>query len=101
MKRQPAPKPFEEYYAYPPIFHKRENRYMVVLIPKDPSSGLKRTSTSHARYKMAIRLGRQLRRSEHVDHIDGDPSNDEDNNLQILTPAQNNQKEVRQKNSTG
>ena len=51
-----------------------------------------RSSTQYARYIMAVHLGRFLNKDEHIDHIDGDITNNNLENLQILTPAENNRK---------
>ncbi|MCY1288104.1 hypothetical protein D9M68_19690 [compost metagenome] len=51
-----------------------------------------RSIVSYARYLMAVKLGRFLDKSEHVDHKDEDKSNDHPDNLQILTQAENNEK---------
>lgn len=50
------------------------------------------TSMSYARYLMEDNLGRELLPDEHVDHVDNDPLNDVVENLQILSPAENNRK---------
>ena len=47
---------------------------------------------------MISHLGRFLNKDEHVDHIDGDKLNDVIENLQILTPKENNIKAVIQNN---
>lgn len=49
--------------------------------------------TSYARYIMAVKLGRFLTDQEEVDHIDDNKTNDDPNNLQILTPEQNREKQ--------
>ena len=49
--------------------------------------------TSYARYIMAVKLGRFLTDQEEVDHIDNNKTNDDPNNLQILTPEQNREKQ--------
>ena len=49
--------------------------------------------TSYARYLMAVKLGRFLTDQEEVDHIDNNKTNDDPNNLQILTPEQNREKQ--------
>ena len=49
--------------------------------------------TSYARYLMAVKLGRFLTDQEEVDHIDDNKTNDDPNNLQILTPEQNREKQ--------
>ena len=51
-----------------------------------------RSSTQYARYLMAVYIGRFLTKDEHVDHIDGDKTNDNLENLQILSPTENNRK---------
>lgn len=48
-----------------------------------------RSSTQYARYLLAISLKRYLTEDETADHIDGDKSNDDFSNLQILTKAEN------------
>ena len=53
-----------------------------------------RHSISYARYLMATHLNRFLNDNEHVDHIDNDKSNDVLSNLQILSLAENNQKQA-------
>lgn len=65
---------------------------MVALVPVDKTSGLRRTTTSLARYNMAVHLGRHLLPTEQVDHIDEDRLNDAVDNLQILTRAENAEK---------
>lgn len=54
--------------------------------------GSVRMGTTYARYLMSVKLGRFLTEEEHVDHKDEDKSNDDIDNLQILTPLQNVQK---------
>ena len=49
-----------------------------------------RTSTQYARYLMAVSLGRFLSAIEHVDHKDEDKTNDDIENLQILSLRENN-----------
>ena len=44
-----------------------------------------RSTISYARYLLSVSLGRELLGIEEVDHIDGDRSNDDLSNLQILT----------------
>jgi hypothetical protein len=94
MKGMPGQYPYDQYLVYGPILHKGEGRRMVVLIPADPSSGIKRTSTSYPRYLMSVHLGRKLDRNEHVDHIDEDKLNDSIENLQVLSLAENNRKNM-------
>ncbi len=51
-----------------------------------------RSSTQYARYLVAVKLGRFLESTEHVDHKDEDKTNDNIGNLQILTLKQNSTK---------
>lgn len=55
-----------------------------------------RSSTQYARYLMAVHLNRYLTAEEHVDHIDNDKTNDNLDNLQILSLKENNQKTFKQ-----
>ena len=49
----------------------------------------KRYNTSYARYLMAIKLGHLVPEELDVDHIDNDCTNDDINNLQLLTREEN------------
>lgn len=66
----------------------KEPRRTVILFNSDDD----RSSVSYARYLMSVNLGRYLTRQEQVDHVDNDKTNDIIENLQILTPAENNRK---------
>lgn len=66
----------------------KESRRVVTLVRYDNS----KTSTSYARYLMTCHLKRFLDVDEHVDHIDNDKMNDVIDNLQILSPRDNNLK---------
>ncbi|AUR86319.1 HNH nuclease [Vibrio phage 1.084.O._10N.261.49.F5] len=44
-----------------------------------------RTTTSFARYLFSVKLGYLVPEGFEIDHIDGDPSNDDISNLQMLT----------------
>jgi hypothetical protein len=70
---------------------------MANLIPIDKSSGLKRMTTSYARYLMSVHQKRILNKDEHVDHKDDNKMHDDIDNLQILTLQQNNIKEAKRK----
>ena len=65
-----------------------EGRRNVVLF----NSQIDRSTVSYARYLMSVKLGRFLTDQEEVDHIDNNKTNDDPNNLQILTPEQNREK---------
>lgn len=52
-----------------------------------------RTTISYARYLMCVKLGYILSSEFEVDHIDNDYTNDDIGNLQVLTSAQNKEKE--------
>lgn len=65
-----------------------EGRRTIILF----NSKKDRSSVSYARYLLSKHLGRYLLPNEHVDHIDNDKTNDDINNLQILTIAENNRK---------
>lgn len=48
-----------------------------------------RTTTSYARYLMSVKLGYIVSDDFEVDHIDNDKTNDDINNLQLLSPLEN------------
>ncbi len=81
--------PYSVEYQAGYIYVKNEARRCVTL--KD-SHGVT-TGTTYARYLMAVKLGRFLTDQEEVDHIDNNKTNDDPNNLQILTPEQNREKQ--------
>ncbi len=83
--------PFDEYYLYK-VFHNGEGRYYANLVPIDSKSQKKRITISYARYVMSVKERRILDRSETVDHIDNDRSNDSIDNLQILSDDENKKK---------
>jgi hypothetical protein len=51
-----------------------------------------RTTTSYARYLLAVKLGRYLTEYEEADHIDTDRTNDSIDNLQVLTVEKHREK---------
>lgn len=67
-----------------------DQRRIVNLIRKDGS----RTSVSYARYQMSVAAGTHIPPHLEVDHIDNDPTNDSLDNYQLLTSAQNKQKQA-------
>lgn len=88
MKRVEGLYPYDDYYLYK-IFHKKEQRNYVVLIPKNKNDNLKRKTISFARYLLSTKLKRFLKPNEEVDHIDNNKLNDDINNLQILSKSEN------------
>ena len=91
MKRKQAEYPYSDFWIYK-VWHKKEGRWQANLIRKSNISD--RTTMSHARYVLSVFLGRVLdSKTEHVDHVDNDKSNDSIENLQILTPEQNKEKQ--------
>lgn len=66
--------------AYLRTKHK-EGRWMVDLVNTEQD----RTTVSYAKYIYSIHLGRILSREEHVDHINGDKTDDRLENLQVLS----------------
>lgn len=68
-----------------------ENRRMICLY----NSQVDRTTISYARYLMSVHLNRYLNDDEHVDHIDEDKTNDNIDNLQILSPKANHNKSLK------
>ena len=73
--------PYFNAYRYGYLQTNPENRQTLILY----NSHNDRTSVSYARYLMAVNVGWFLNENEEVDHIDGDKTNDDIANLQILT----------------
>lgn len=97
MKGKKLKYPYQKYRGYT-IWHEKEGRYYVCLIPRTKyKAKLKRTTTALARYKLSVKLGRRLSKLEHVDHIDGNKTNDATKNLQILTSRENSVKSVKER----
>lgn len=63
------------------------------VIHYDSNTGKRRTQ-SYPRYLMEQKLGRELTSDEHVDHIDGDRTNNDIENFQILSYVENNRKSI-------
>lgn len=84
--------PFTQDFKSGYILTNKEPRRLVCLVRHD----LSRTTVSYARYLMSCHLGRYLNSDEHVDHIDGNKLNDIIENLQILSPKDNNIKKLYQ-----
>lgn len=63
------------------------------VIHYDEATG-KRKTQSYPRYLVEQVLGRALKEYEHVDHIDGDLTNNAIENLQLLSQKENNRKSI-------
>ena len=81
--------PFTELYNAGYTHVSSEGRRYITLKKFNGGIG----GTSYARYLMSVKLGRFLTNQEEVDHIDENRTNDDINNLQILTPEQNKEKQ--------
>lgn len=79
--------PFEEYYTKEPSYHTGIYRYQMLLYPYDESKSP--TTITYARYLYSVANSMKLDVNIHVDHIDGDRTNDMLSNLQLLQPNQN------------
>ena len=80
--------PYSEDWDYGYIYTDHKNHRAIIKLYR----GEKRYSTLYARYLLAVKLGRYLTATETVDHIDNDPTNDDVDNLQILTRDENTRK---------
>lgn len=88
MKRIQGLFPYVDYWVYYE-YNKSIDRYTACMLNKTTG---KKTSMAWARYIKSVAEKRILHKSEHVDHIDDNPYNDDPSNLQILTQAENNRK---------
>lgn len=85
--------PFSLYWScgYLNINSKGRRTLALYNSPVDVASGkAPRSSTSYARYLMAVHIGRFLGENEHVDHINDDMTDDRIGNLAIESPWTNN-----------
>ena len=76
--------PYNTVWKYGYVTINRDNRRTLLLV-----GDTKRSSTQYARYLLSVKLGRFLTKDETVDHIDGDKTNDNLDNLQILSSSEN------------
>ena len=74
--------PFQDYYIGNIFINSKDKRKHIKLYPK---TGKKLSPMLYSRYRMQVIEGRLLDKNEEVDHIDANPCNDTDDNLQILT----------------
>lgn len=77
--------PFKSKWSKGYLRVNNENRQIVDLFNSDSD----RTTISYARYLMGIKLGYEVPFEYEVDHKDNDKTNDDINNLQLLTSEQN------------
>ena len=88
--------PFIGYRAYLRISNSNKSnskgRRIIGLYSRNKNP--KRLTMSYARYLLCLKEKRILSRNEQADHKDGNKTNDNLNNLQILTPTENNKKRV-------
>lgn len=85
--------PFKSIWKYGYLRINRENRKALDLF----NSNENRTTISYARYLMCVKLGYILSSEFEVDHIDNDKTNDDVNNLQVLTINEHKEKTAKQK----
>lgn len=88
MIREDGLPPYADWWVYKE-FSGTINRFLACLVHKTNRS---KKTLSWARYVKSVAEGRILWSTEHVDHIDNNPLNDDPANLQILTQAENNRK---------
>ena len=77
--------PYNERWKSGYVVTNKENRRTLILVNSEQD----RSSTQYARYLIAVKIGRFLSNEETVDHIDNDKTNDNIENLQILSIAEN------------
>jgi hypothetical protein len=69
-------------------YTRKDGRQHIVIVKDDGT----KTSKSYPKYLMEIKLGRELQHDETVDHIDNNFTNDDLNNLQVLSRPRNSAK---------
>ena len=89
MKAKRCAHPFSEYVGYRQELP--NGRIYVYLWNRETN---KRRLISRARYRLCVKLGRELGPDEEADHVDDDFSNDALDNLQVLSGAKNRSKAI-------
>lgn len=80
---------YEEYKVYGP-YKRKDGRKHVVLVSHNEDGSIKsKTTVSYPKYLVEISLNKYLLEDETVDHIDGNKTNDDLNNLQVLSRSKN------------
>lgn len=77
--------PFKSKWSKGYLRLSNENRKILDLF----NSNSERTTISYARYLMGVKLGFEVPEEYEVDHKDNNKTNDDINNLQLLTQEQN------------
>ena len=85
---------YKDCKLYGPYLSKKDRRLRVVL---QHSNGNKQT-ISYPKYLMEIHLGRYLKVDETIDHIDGNPLNNDLSNLQIIRRRNHSYRDVYRNN---
>lgn len=83
--------PYDDYWLYRPVLHKKEGRYYAHLKLKSNLNECK--IRLYSKYLMEVHLGKFISRNTHVDHIDDNKNNDRTDNFQLLTPTENRRKQ--------
>jgi hypothetical protein len=78
-------RPYHSYRVYGPYKHSQDTKRLIVILVKSD----KRISITFARFIYETHYGKRFPKHYDVDHIDGDQSNDDISNLQLLTRSEN------------